>query len=136
MMRLVSAFSLVVLLAPASASAQTWSPVASDVFSGIVWANVSVLETRRNIEHGKGALSVGGALSRGGFDAGDVFIVLGAQGQTAAFQRTSVSDSLQATAILGRRLDEGGVIWFGAEGSVLPGADNHRATGELSAGVR
>lgn len=135
-MRIVLAFTLVVFCTPAPAKAQTWSPLSTDVFSSIVSAGASVLETRREIEHGKGALSGGIALSRGGFDAGDLFVVFGVHGQTAAFRRTSVTDAAQVTAIFGRRLDDNGVIWIGAEGSVLPGADSHRATAALSGGLR
>lgn len=128
---------LAATLAAAPVQAQSWSPIATDVFTTIGSVQLSSAATWRGLDRGQGRVAAGGAVSRGGPGAGSVITVLGVDGQSSIIKRTTVTDMLHAFATVAYQLDDANnLIWGTLGGMLLPRANVDRATVEVGGGVR
>jgi hypothetical protein len=127
--------ALVLLGTPAQG--QSWSTLATDVFTTLRWGGLAARDTWRDLHHGDAEVRLGAAHSWGGPGAGSTSLVLQAEGQTALSHRTDMSDRLHVAGFAIRELnDDGAAIWGGADFIGLPSADVRALTAELSAGGR
>ena len=131
---------VIVLAATLGASpvqAQSWSPLATDVFSSVGSVELSSAATWRGLDRGRGRLAVGGAVSEGGPGAGSVITVLGVGGQTSVMKRTTVTDMLNAFVTVAYQVDDANtLVWGTLGGMLLPGADVNQSTVDGGGGVR
>lgn len=137
MTRHARVIALAATFAAAPAHAQSWAPLATDVFTTIGSVQLSSAATWRGLDRGQGRVTAGGAVSQGGPGAGSVITVLGIDGQSSVMRRTTVTDMLTAFATVAYQIDDANnLVWGTLGGMLLPRATTDRATADVGGGVR
>lgn len=120
-----------------SVTAQPPAPTTTDVFSRLVWLDLSAQNVWRGIDRGDVGLGLGGALSWGDPGAHATKLNLLGEARIAATARSSVSDLIRIGGTVVRQFSEDGSwIWLGADVFALPNSADHSFTSEISAGFR